>query len=317
MILSVSRRTDVPRYYMDWFLARLEAGFVLVRNPMNHGQVSRVGLGREAVDCIAFWTKDPGPLLARREALAGYPYFVQFTLNPYGGDIERGLAEKGLLLERFRRLAGEIGPGRTLWRYSPVLRGRGHGEDSHLRDFESFAKTLAGCTYRCRVSFLDVYKKIAPTLRSMDIAPFEGETQQRLAGEFTVIGATYGIKVDGCGNLDLSALGWEKGGCISPQMVAQATGLAAPSGKDPGQPSHCACIPTVDIGSYNSCPHGCVYCYANRSLSSATARYESHNPAAPMLCDELGATDKVTERKSKGKSIKKQLSLLSIEDAQS
>ena len=124
MIVSASRRTDIPRFHFDWMIRRFEEGFALVRNPMNRTQVSRVSLAPDAVDCIAFWTKDPRVLLARKDELdraAPAPYFVQFTLNAYGADVEAGLPRKAQLLETFRQLAAALGPERVVWRYSPIL----------------------------------------------------------------------------------------------------------------------------------------------------------------------------------------------------
>ena len=82
MILSVSRRTDIPRFYFDWFLNRLQEGFVLIRNPINQHQVSRVALNRQTIECIAFWTKHPKPMLPKLQNLEPDPYFVQVTINP-------------------------------------------------------------------------------------------------------------------------------------------------------------------------------------------------------------------------------------------
>ena len=88
MILSVSRRTDIPGYYPDWFFNRIKEGWLYVRNPMNPRQVSKIILSPDVVDCIVFWTKNPEPMLTRLEELKGYSYYFQFTLTPYGKDIE-------------------------------------------------------------------------------------------------------------------------------------------------------------------------------------------------------------------------------------
>ena len=157
MIVSASRRTDVPRFFMDWFVNRLEAGYVLVRNPVRRDLVSRVPLDAGSVDCIAFWTKDPRPLLALRSRLeraVPCPYFVQFTLNAYGADVEAGLPRKARLVEVFQEaLAHVLGPERVVWRYSPILLGGSYDVEHHLRYFETFARTLEGSTRRCRLSF--------------------------------------------------------------------------------------------------------------------------------------------------------------------
>ena len=122
MIISASRRTDIPAYYSDWFCNRLREGFVCVRTPMNFHQVSRIALSSDVVDGIVFWTKDPRPLMPRLEELRAYPYYFQFTLTPYGKDMEPGLPDKGaVLLPAFQMLSDMIGPERVIWRYDPIL----------------------------------------------------------------------------------------------------------------------------------------------------------------------------------------------------
>lgn len=117
MILSVSRRTDVPAYYADWFLGRIEEGYACVRNPFNRHQVSRISLEPDVVDCIVFWTKNPVPMLDRLPLLERYMYYFQFTLTGYGKDVEPGLPDKKkILLPAFKALAGTIGAERAVWR---------------------------------------------------------------------------------------------------------------------------------------------------------------------------------------------------------
>ena len=65
MILSVSRRTDIPAFYSEWFYQRVREGFVCVRNPMNARQVSRVSISPKVVDCIVFWPKNAAPMMDR------------------------------------------------------------------------------------------------------------------------------------------------------------------------------------------------------------------------------------------------------------
>jgi hypothetical protein len=96
MILSASRRTDIPAYYSEWFINRLQAGYVLTRNPMNHAQVSKVILSPDVIDCIVFWTKDPQNMLDKLDVInkLGYKYYFQFTFTPYGKSVEKGLRDK-------------------------------------------------------------------------------------------------------------------------------------------------------------------------------------------------------------------------------
>lgn len=123
MILSASRRTDIPCYYSEWFINRLKAGYVFTRNPMNHAQISRINLSPDIVDCIVFWTKDPANMLDRLHILdeIGYKYYFQFTLTPYGKEIECSLREKSQIIETFIKLSETIGKDKVLWRYDPII----------------------------------------------------------------------------------------------------------------------------------------------------------------------------------------------------
>ena len=123
MLISASRRTDIPACFSHWFFRRIEEGYVLVRNPMNPHQVSRVSLSPQDVDGIMFWTKNPLPMLAAGPgALKGYMYCFQFTLNAYGEDVEPNIPGKWTaMVPAFRRLSEQIGPQRVLWRYDPIF----------------------------------------------------------------------------------------------------------------------------------------------------------------------------------------------------
>lgn len=327
MIVSASRRTDIPRFFMDWMLNRLKEGYALVRNPMCRTQVSRVALGAGAVDCLAFWTKDPTPLLAqaaRLESAAPAPYFVQFTLNAYGADVEAGLPRKAELVETFRELARLLGPERVVWRYSPILLGGSGGrytEGHHLRYFETFARKLEGSTRACRLSFLDVYPKIAPRMRALGLFGVPEGRKAALALRLAEIGAAHGMEVGGCGDAALAQAGLAGAGCIDAALVARVAGVDARAGS-PAAPGACRCAPSVDIGTYDTCANGCVYCYANpgspgkrgdgdgraggcaapggpgavQTGDGAPWRLARYDPTAPMLCDALRPGDVVTER---------------------
>ncbi|NLY29527.1 MAG: DUF1848 domain-containing protein, partial [Firmicutes bacterium] len=135
MIISVSRRTDIPNYYSEWFLNRTKEGFVLVRNPVNFRQISRIRLAPDVVDGIVFWTKNPAPIISRLPELDEYMYYFQFTLTPYGKDIEPNIPEKSRVLAVFKRLSEMIGPDRVIWRYDPILINEKYTVAYHLDAF--------------------------------------------------------------------------------------------------------------------------------------------------------------------------------------
>lgn len=159
MIISVSRRTDIPAFYAEWFYNRLRAGYVLVRNPMNVHSVSKVALSPEVVDAFVFWTKNPLPLMKRLDELAEYPYYFQFTLTGYGKDIEPGLPDKKqVLLPAFKELAAKTCRQRVIWRYDPIFFSSRYSAEYHLECFEALAAELSGSTERCVISFMDEYR---------------------------------------------------------------------------------------------------------------------------------------------------------------
>jgi hypothetical protein len=121
MIISASRRTDIPSYYSEWFFNRLRGKFVLVRNPMNRHRVSEISLSPDSVDCIVFWSKNPHPMLDKLYLLNCYPFYFQFTLSSYTTDIETGGPRKREIIETFKTLSDKIGAYRVIWRYDPIL----------------------------------------------------------------------------------------------------------------------------------------------------------------------------------------------------
>ena len=119
MIISASRRTDIPAYYADWFINRIKDGKIQVKNPMNTHQISEINLSPDVVDCIVFWTKNPLGIINLLDELKRYNYYFQFTLNGYGRDIELNLPDRDTLIKLFEDLSGKIGKNKVIWRYDP------------------------------------------------------------------------------------------------------------------------------------------------------------------------------------------------------
>ena len=186
MIISASRRTDIPAYYPAWFCNRIREGFVCVRNPMNFHQVSRISLSPDVVDGIVFWTKNPLPLMSRLEELRAYPFYFQFTLTPYGKDVESVRAQQkrcnpSYLSGAFRR----IGPERVIWRYDPILFTDRYTMDYHITFFSQLARRLEGYTHKCIISFVDLYRNTQTNMNGLGFTPLTEkeiiELAQRLA----------------------------------------------------------------------------------------------------------------------------------------
>lgn len=301
MILSVSRRTDIPGYYSDWFLNRIREGWLYVRNPMNPRQVSKILISPQVVDCIVFWTKNPEPMLERLEELNGYSYYFQFTLTPYGQDIEPYLPhKKEKMIPIFRRLSEMIGKERIIWRYDPILFNDVYTEEYHRRAFRQMAEALRGYTEKCVISFVDIYAKNKKEMEALKLtSKGEQETKDfvkflsRTAGE-------YGIEVTACAEKqDFSDCGVGRSSCIDRELIERITGSRLKISKDSGQRPECGCIESIEVGAYDTCLNGCRYCYANVSRRKAEENNRLFDPEAPILCGNLNPEDKITERKVK------------------
>ena len=225
MILSVSRRTDIPAFYWKWFLNRVQAGFVDVRNPMNVHQVSRINIRPDVVDCIVFWTKNAGNVIPYLDQLKEYNYYFQYTINPYNKLIEENVPTKKNIIENFRVLSDIIGYNRVIWRYDPILLTDYIDIEYHIRYFEELAKRLQGYTQRCIISFVDLYKKTVSNTRDLIMRePTENE-MHILAKELSEIAQRYGIEVLSCSeNINLDTEGVRHGCCIDRNLIEDIVG---------------------------------------------------------------------------------------------
>lgn len=300
MIISASRRTDIPAFYADWFFNRLAQGYALVRNPKNYRQVGRVALNPDVVEGIVFWTKNAKPMLNRLHLLKAYPFYFQFTVTPYGPDLETNLPDKlSVVADTFCKLADKIGPQRVVWRYCPILLNKNHSHGWHLNAFERLAQRLAGHTEKCIIGFLDFYPKLKHSLKLHGINTISAAQKYALAKNLAQIAFSYKLKMDLdlCdADMDLSGLGIEPACCIDARLIERIGGYAVKAPKDRNQPLKCNCAASIDIGAYSTCNNGCKYCYANSGTMVAPARFMFYDVNSPMLCDQLAAGDVVKDR---------------------
>ena len=299
MIISASRRTDIPSYYSEWFFNRLKEEFVYVRNPMNPRRISRISLCRDVVDGIVFWTKNPVPMLGRLKELSEYPCYFQFTLNPYGSDIEKNLpSKKDVLIPAFRQLSSELGQERVVWRYDPILLNDQYTVSYHIKYFRELAQKLSGYTDMCTVSFLDLYKGIQRKAAALGIVPPSSEQEEELIGCFCEIAAERGISLNTCAEKgDFSKFGVQHAACIDTSRLERIRGDRLHIEKDRNQRAACGCAASIDIGAYHSCKSGCLYCYANAGFQKTVASLAVHDPRSPLLLGQVGGGDCIAERK--------------------
>lgn len=299
MIISASRRTDIPAYYSEWFMSRMREGYVLVRNPMNAHQVSRVMLTSDVLDGIVFWTKNPAPMLKAIDGIKDIEYYFQCTVTPFGQDMEPNIQSKDeVIIPALLQLSGKIGAERVIWRYDPIILNSRYTFDFHCQHFENMARRLKGRVRKCTFSFLDFYQN---TMRNGSAIGLHALTQAEMiemARLLSEIALAYEIQLDTCAEqIDLSVYGIGHAHCIDQAIFEELLGCTLTIGKDKNQRQECGCVASVDIGGYNTCPNGCLYCYANYNSGLVKTNFEKHDLNSPLLIGQLTEDDKVTERK--------------------
>ena len=288
MIISASRRTDIPAFYTPWLMNRLRAGWCRVPNPLRPSQVSEVSLKPEDVEVIVFWTRNPAPLspyLCELEE-KGYRFYFLYTLMDNPRVMDPGCPPLADALRSFQALAERVGPDKVIWRYDPIVITPLTDEDFHRKAFRRIAGGLRGSTARCIVSPVHLYSKVEQRFRAKGmewtIPGEEGlaDLMRFMAGE----ARDQGMEIQSCAQrVDLERFGVGHGKCVDDEYIAKVFGLKVSRRKDPSQREACRCVRSRDIGMYDTCLHGCLYCYATGSPEKAEARYRRHDPAGPAL----------------------------------
>jgi hypothetical protein len=292
VIISASYRTDIPAFYADWLFRRLEAGYCLVRNPYS-GRLGRVDLTPAAVSGVVFWTRNFGPILERPERMAalrrlGRPWVVQYTVSNYPRSLEAAVIAPAKAIDHLRRLAGEVHPLCPVWRYDPVVTTSQTTPDFHRANFECLASRLERAVDEVVISFAHVYRKTEINLNvsasrhgfSWDDPP--REEKLRLAADLAAIAAAHGMRLTLCTQPEYLAPGIEPARCVDARRLEAIAGWPIPAATRGNRPG-CLCHQSRDIGDYDTCPHGCAYCYAVRNQALARHRYRLHDPAAETL----------------------------------
>ncbi len=299
MILSVSRRTDIPAFFSEWFFNRLREGYVMVRNPMNPRQVSKIPINPKVVDCIVFWTKNPGRMIERLPLLEGYYFYFQFTLTPYGNEFEKNLPPKEELIHCFQELSRRVGKERVIWRHDPIFLSEDIDFAYHQNHFADLASGLKDYTKRCVISFIDPYAKIQKRIRPLKIRELNQSEMRNIGEAFAEIARRNKIEIVSCAEeIDLTYAGIQHGKCIDDQIISEITGSEIHIAKDPAQRKQCGCVTSIDIGVYNTCKNDCLYCYANSSTKIIETNIRNHQPSSPLLLGGITKEDRITIREA-------------------
>ena len=295
MILNTGNRTDIPAYYSEWFYNRIKEGYVYVRNPYYPSQVQRFVLSPEVVDCIVFCTKNPAPMLPRIAELSSFRQFWHVTITPYGADIEPYVPDKNKVMDSLKRLSERFGVEAVSWRYDPIFISEKYSLDFHFETFEKMAGNLSGYVDQCVISFIDLYAK---TKRNFHEVRAVGVKERAMIGEkFAEIGKRYGILIRSCcEGTELQKYGIDVSGCMTKEVIERAIGatLDMPRKLQRAR-KECDCLLGNDIGMYNTCGHGCLYCYANYDRKTVEENMRLHNPKSPFLIGEQQPQDVIKD----------------------
>lgn len=292
MILSVSRRTDIPSFYSEWFLERLKEGFLYVRNPFNKKMVSKILLSPNEVEMIVFWTKNALPLikyLDEMENLGYDKYCFLYTITNYGKDIEKNLVDKNIIIDNFIDLSRRIGKEKMILRYDPIFVNEKYNLDFHKKSFENICRKLNDHCDKVIISFIDIYEKNKKYFKEVDF-----NEKMEIIESFKKIAKENEMEIQSCCE-DYEDINLKKAPCISSELIKNVTGYDAKYIKDNGQRKGCLCFESVDIGTYDSCKNGCIYCYATKNAAKA----KSYDLKSPILCDEIRKGDIIKMRNSK------------------
>ena len=289
MIVSASYKTDIPTFYGEWFVRRLRAGFCGMINPYNR-QTYRVNLDRESVDGFVFWTKNVGPFLTYLPEVQqrGFPFVVQYTINAFPRALETSVVDWELSVETAWRVRETYGRRALVWRYDPILFSTLTPAEYHVESFAQLAERLDGATDEVVVSFAQIYKKTKRNLAmAAGDAGFEWrdpgpEEKRTLLSRLLEIARRHRMQLAVCSQRELLVEGTEDARCVDARRLADIAGGSL-STRLKGNRKDCGCYESRDIGEYDTCPHGCVYCYAVANRELALNRYRAHNPDSEFL----------------------------------
>ena len=297
MIINVGGRTDIVNYYTPWLLNRLEEGYAYSRNPFARENVYKLSLKPEDVDCLLFCSKNYKPILKHIGDIdEKYNILCNYTITAYGKDIEPKVPPINQSIKTLKRLSDIVGVNKILWRYDPILLSEKYTLEKHLETCEYMPEKISPFVYRCIFSFVDMYKKVEENMP--EIIPFTDEDKVKLLKGIGEISKKYNLYTQTCAtNESYERYGIHAAGCTTREILEQAHNVVYKNVKGTGIRENCHCIPSRDIGAYNSCLSECKYCYANRKPDIPKKVIKMHNEKSPLLLGQLKENDRLIETK--------------------
>ena len=294
MILNVSGRTDIIGFYTPWFINRLKAGFVDVRNPFNVNQVSRIYFND--VDMFVFCTKNPTPIIPYLKDITK-PILFHITVTGYHADIEPYVKDKTKIIEDIQKISQILGKDHVYLRYDPIFLNDKYPINYHIKCIKRLCELLEGYIDKIIISFIDDYQNVRKNEKTLNFREFTEQDYQTLGENISRICHQHGIRVHTCfEKRNLVEYGFDEEECLSHELAYILTGKKYPNWKARKE-GLCNCVNIVDIGAFNTCGHFCKYCYANFNEEMVPENMGKHNPNSSLLIGHLEPSDKITIRK--------------------
>ena len=298
MIVNVDGRTDIVNYYSKWLINRLKEGYAYSRNPLFTNNVSKISLKPEDVDCLMFCSKNYKPILKYiKEINEKYRIICYYTITAYGKDVEPNVPSIDDSIKTLIELSKIVGKEKVLWRYDPILLTKKYTIKKHIETFEIMAEKIAPYVQRCIFSFVEMYKKLGYNMP--EIIPFTSENKLEIANKIGQIAKKYNLYIQTCGtDENYEKYGIHLSGCTTTEILEKANNVKYKNIKAKGMRKGCHCIPSRDIGAYDTCINGCKYCYANERPELAKENIKLHDENSPILIGSIKETDKTTIAKN-------------------
>lgn len=308
-IISVSRRTDIPAFYSDWFMNRIKAGYCKYQPPMNPEK--KVSLGIDDVLAFVFWSRNYGPMIKKGHfdilKNSGYDFFLHFTIVDYPKELDPDVIDADIAVEQYQFLAERFGKDSISWRFDPVIFSSFTTIKERLHTFEKLTKLLGPYTDRCTISIMDLYKKTVSNMGKRGIRCYDpyknnGPVSYNDLGNalrtMVEIADRANIELYTCCEKEIREnreLGIKQGHCIDKLLLAaiirdkkkREITLNLPGDTGQRKKFDCGCFKSIDIGIYDTCIHGCLYCYANTNKEVALRNYRAHNSNAEIVVNKI------------------------------
>jgi len=271
-VISASRRTDIPAYYLNWFINAISEKKVRVQNPFYKNKYFEVDLSPEKVEWIVFWSRNYLNLIKHIDYFDAYNLFFHFTILPHHALLEKSLMPISKSLNQIEKLASLFGGERIIWRYDPIVFWNNMTKTEtnyNSADFKFLCREMKaiGVT-KCYFSIVTPYSKFKnrfskkyPRLNLTE----NTEIRKSVLTKMTDISTDYHISLFSCCNDNLVNQDIMKGSCISGSMLNNLRGQKTVSEAKSASRKDCGCTKSIDIGNYDQqpCYFGCIYCYAN------------------------------------------------------